>query len=583
MASDKLALAQKMFDAQQLYDKKSVDASGNGEGFPGAKATGNDDAGQPTAAASAKTQPVSEKANAALAGFGQGASMGYMPQLQAVTEPLSTKLMDLMTGGKIAKTKADLAAKGINDTSDANDTYVNRRDAASKRLNDIQAKNPYLYGAGELGGAATSALALPGGAGSEGLTTAQRIARAMKTGAVVGALQNPGDVEGQINPVQAPQRIMNAGVGMGVGALPEAAVPLLQKAAPTLQKLAQREAFAAMGPYARAARKAVGKGDVERIGQTMMDEGVIGGVPTSYSGLEQRAANAAQARGSNLEGYMTDLSNKESRLADQSAPRQITANEPGLVPENGAASPQATPAAQTKVGIGRKAIADQIREDMISAHTDVPGVAKQNEAVEGMLQKFEQGDDSVIPVLDAWRKKQVVGKQINWDRLPGADIPVEEQVNRKLYGNLNQGIKDEAGFIEQQPNMGGENTSPGRFQKLNETIEDLKRGQGMAGQRHAQELAKKAMLPGIGAAYGLTQGDERGGSADLVERLENAAKYAGAGYIANKTLQIGPQVSAPILALGSRGSKAAAKGLLKLGDLKPYSLPAAMATEATQK
>lgn len=565
MASDKLALAQKIYDAQQLYDKKGskADANGNGLGSPGVGAMGNDNG--PTTAAE---NTMADKGNAALAGFGQGATGGYMPQLQAATEPMSTKILDLLSGSKIAKANQKLKDMGINDTSEENDTYVNRRDAASKRLKDIQSKNPLSFGAGELGGTAATALALPGGAATEGLTTAQRIARAMGTGAAIGGLQNPGDVEGEVAPVQAIPRLKNAAIGSVAGLAPEATIMGLQKASPMLQKMAQSEAFAALGPYARAARKAVSKGEVGRIGQTALDEGVVGGLPTSYAGLEQRAANAATKRGAELEGYMGDLGAKESRLTGADTPALTTMDQP-----------------LPKAGINRKAIADSVREDMISPHTDVPGVAKQNEQVEALLKQFESGDDSVIPVLQAWEKKQAIGKQVNWDRLPGADIPVEEQVNRKLYGKVNQGIKDEAGFIENQPDKGllpgeSDNTSAGKFEKLNNTITDLKRGQGMAQQRHAQELAKKAMLPAMGGLYGLSQGGEHG---DMVERLENALKYGGAGYLLNKGLQLSPQVTAPLLQMGSKGAQAGAKGLLKMGAKNQTLLPAISAMEATDQ
>lgn len=544
------------------------DASGNGLGDPGAQAAGVTDG--PTPAAEAKAQPLSKKLEATLAGYGQGATMGYMPQINAVTEMgiekamhLKDKLAKMAGVDSMVSDDQKLRDQGFQLPEDS--SYVQKRDSYDKREKQLSHDNPYLYGAGQVGGTAATALMLPGGAASKTATTMQKIISGMRTGAVLGAAQNPGDVEGVVDPLQAKQRVEGAGMGMAFGALPEATIAGLKKAAPYLKKLAAREAFAALGPYARAAKQAVGRGEVEKIGQTMIDEGVTGGaqLPTGYEGLKKRAASAAQKRGAELEGYMGDLAEKEAKLTG--------ADTPGIVP-------QGEVPGMTRAGVSRKSIADATREEMISPHTDLPGVAEANKEIEKLLMRFEQGDDSVIPVLEAWEKKQKIGDLVNWDRPHGADIPLPEQVNRKLYGKLNQGIKDEATFIEQQahPNLlpgQSDVTAAGKFDNLNEKFSLLKKGEGIAQMRGAHELAKKAMLPGIGAAYGLTQGGEKG---DLGERIKHAIQYGAMGWAANKGLQLAPQVTVPLLRMGSGTAdvlgKVGAAGLKKVGN--KYVVPA---------
>ncbi len=298
-----------------------------------------------------------------------------------------------------------------------------------------------------------------------------------------------------------------------------------------LKSLAQSEAFSALGPYARAAKRMVGKDRVGRIGQTLMDEGVVGGFPTSHSGLEKRASEAATKRSGELGQYIEDLSAKGGSQ------------------------------------VNRKEIANSMREQMLSPHTDLPGINEKNKTIETALKQFEAGDDSVIPVLDAISKRRNLGDEINWNRLPSDDIPVPEQVNRNLYNELNQGVENTDTAV---------GSSPGKFRELNAKVTDLIEGGKIAQQRHAHELAKKAMLPGLGVLAGAAQG---GVDTPIEDRLKHMAEYGVGGFLVNKGLMYSPQVTSPLARNSAKLLEKLSPAVKELIRTNPWAAPAIIQQE----
>lgn len=158
--------------------------------------------------------PESTQGQALLEGFGQGASFGYLPQLQAAAAPLQDAILS-----KIASTKLGADLLGVPQDSKPDDsTYVERRDENIKRQQKLAAENPVTYGGAALAGGLTTGIATAGMMPSAGAATAAgRIRDAARAGAIYGAVSNPGDVKGEVNLVQAPERIENAGKGMVIG------------------------------------------------------------------------------------------------------------------------------------------------------------------------------------------------------------------------------------------------------------------------------------------------------------------------------------------------------------------------------
>lgn len=153
-------------------------------------------------------QQVPQDAGAAmtaLESYGDTATMGYLPQLQALAEKPIAKAMDFMTGNDVAEHMPD---------------YVERRDENIARQNAQSAAHPYASAAGTLAGIGASAV-LPGiGAAkaAKGASLATKAGVGALQGAATGAVYNPGDEKGVVDPIQAGKRAGNAAIGAVTGA-----------------------------------------------------------------------------------------------------------------------------------------------------------------------------------------------------------------------------------------------------------------------------------------------------------------------------------------------------------------------------
>lgn len=100
----------------------------------------------------------------------------------------------------------------------AYDTATQRERALNK---EASTQHPYAYGAGEIGGAVPTMLAMPGGAISEGVGLGTKMFQAARAGAQYGAVSGAGEGSG------AGDRAINAVAGAGAGAAGGAASPLV--------------------------------------------------------------------------------------------------------------------------------------------------------------------------------------------------------------------------------------------------------------------------------------------------------------------------------------------------------------------
>lgn len=163
-------------------------------------------------------KPKKSVASSALVGARQGALMGYAPQIEAALEPITAKLFDAINNTKMAEELPE---------------YVERRDKAAQRMQEYKKDNPTAFATGEIGGAVASSV-VPAGIASKAVgglgkvqklsTAGQNIAKAAGSGAAIGALQNPGDVEGELNPLQLFDRSINAAIGAATGAATQGVV-----------------------------------------------------------------------------------------------------------------------------------------------------------------------------------------------------------------------------------------------------------------------------------------------------------------------------------------------------------------------
>lgn len=389
----------------------------------------------------------------ALESYGKGATAGYLPQIQAAAEKVTTPLFNLFTGNDVET-----------------DDYVTARDKNIARQKKQAEDNPATAFAGEIGGNIATGAMIPGGAllkatsrfANPWVNLAGTVAKNAAAGAGVSALSNPGDVEGVVNPLQLGERIENAGIGAVTGGALPVAGKIGRWGADKLRDSAATTAFMSLGPYARdiiqntvsKTSKATGdlldRGEAKNIGRTLLDTKAITAIPRTFNQLTNRIGRMTEGRGKGLKAY--------TELLDMSAPG---------------------------VGRSRKSLSDEITQDLFNPNIDLAGVKKANASFARNAENFTRGGlpeganvaDELLTFPNLRQKKIDTGKAINWDRLPGADIPLEEQFNRSAYKSLARAEDKAAEEIETllfPKNVGKHKSMKKSYGNLKEATEIVK-------------------------------------------------------------------------------------------------------------
>lgn len=485
--------------------------------------------GYDTEKPSKKGSTGEEKAQTALENYGDTMTMGYLPQLQAGAEKVMTPILNVFTGNDVKS-----------------DGYIESRDKNRKRIEELSAENPKSAVAGKVAGILNQAPILAAKA-VQGAGAAKKIYNAAKVGAAYGSAQNPGDIEGELSPVQLKDRAYNAGVGAVTGVVAQGLVegaPVVAKAAKGaagwLKEKAERAAFKALGPYARDALKAADRGEIEAIGRVLIDKGILKGAP-NYETIAARAKEATGKTGAELEAIIEELSTKGDDLINASGGTRGTPAVKGMK----AGAPEG--------GVDKELIAEHIRKKMINPNTEIPGVLEKNAKVEKAIETYLNNGKRFRGLSENERLKRSIGGEIKWDRLPGTEIPWEEQINRELYSATRQGSEDMAEAVASK--VGGE--MPEKFRDAKKTFGALSKASEIAEKRAAKEGVNRFISPTdyltgtAGMAYGASQGD------DFESKLTGAVMGAGVG-LANRTLRTRGN---PVVA---KSLDAAADALLKI-------------------
>lgn len=415
-------------------------------------------------------------------------ALKYGPDINALIEPAVNKIGNLLTGNNVQ----------------TDQSFGQRREDYAKRLALSRETNPKAALTGDVAGLVGGSLLLPGAGAVKAATGAGRIAKGAAIAAGYGAAQSPDQVEGQYNPIQLGERLKNAGIGLVAGGAGQAIGEGVTKAASILKDSAARQAFKSLGPYARETRQNYEKGRIESIGKTLLDEGVIGGVPKSYEKIAQKSEDLAQSKGKQIGSLISDVSQK------------------------------------SKTGIMSSDLADGLRQRLLvssDAANKIAPIAQQNKYFETLINGFAKKDGS-FTIEGAQDLKNLVNKQIKWDRLPGADIPKEEQFYRALYSSLNDQIETAAGKAAGAVGRGEE------LKGLKQAYGSAKEAASISSKREAKNFANRFLSPsdygvaGVGAVIGSGRGDTP------EDKIKNALLGASLG-LGNKALrQYGPQVLA---------------------------------------
>jgi hypothetical protein len=218
--------------------------------------------------------------------FGNAASFGYLPQIEAATEPFIQGAVDFFSGDN---TDDKLKEQGFSFKEAPKDSYVQRRDRSIGELNQLNEENPLSSMSGGASGAIVNGIATGGGLtkliGSAGkaATLGQRFGQAAKTGAAVGAIRNPSDTEGEVSPLQLKERVQNSAQDAATGAVIQGGLEVVKKvgegvkgASKNIKTWSQNKALKSVGYMKKDFEKAFGKKKTAEIGQAIIDEKISG-------------------------------------------------------------------------------------------------------------------------------------------------------------------------------------------------------------------------------------------------------------------------------------------------------------------
>lgn len=413
--------------------------------------------------------------------FGNAATMGYLPEISAATEKgINYIARNLPESLKPEWVKVDEEMKAKGFTLPEEKKYAELRDEKAKRLKLQEEEHPTAAIAGSLSAIAPTLLATAPAAAA-GLTG--RLMQAGKVGAIQGGLYNPGSEEGEIDPLQLRDRMTNA-VGSGLfGTLLQGGGEAISKVAPTLaqkaKEFAEARGFSSLGPYARDAMKA-GKreGGQLGIGRAAIDEGLVGWLPKSEGKMRDIAQSKANEVGKDIGGMIDSFQEQLMKVRGEGA-----GNMPAL-PGQAARGVDA--------GINRELIAKKLEEQLL-ADSGEKIFQSQNEKFKNLIDDFRSGPKN-LDIKEAQKLKNELNKRIKWDRLPGTEIPDNEQFLRALYSNVGQGLEDAGSVFAEKLGQGKE------YEALKKRYGNLKEMAAIAGKRSDKDAANRFISPSDYAA-----------------------------------------------------------------------------------
>lgn len=446
-------------------------------------------------------QPAQQKSRpieAFVSGLGKGATFGYLPQIQAATEPLIQGALDLIGGGS----DAQLKAQGFN-IQPKEESYTQRRDKAIAEQLALQESNPYASTTGELAGAISGGFAsgapLTKLLGVPAATGLGRLGQAAATGAITGAIRNPGDVQGEVSPIQAGERASNIASDALTGAIFQGGLEAIGKtgkfirnAGKGIDKSVQKYAFEAVSPSKAVSTKAVKDRSIYKVGQTIIDNNLI----QPGAGVEDILVNTEQAlkkSGDRIGGLYDALDNNPSLAIKKEDIKNIATD------------------------YAEKA------SERLSGTVDGENVARKlNKVIKTIPENANFSD------LRKWRAS--IDDQINFSKA-NKDLPGYQQELLKLRNEVQDKIANLAGKVNPEYKS--------QFVRENKNFANLSRVKEMAENKSAANVTNTnfGIREGFGAGIGALVGSSAGPAGTAIGAATggltaNALKKYGAPFVA---------------------------------------------------
>lgn len=464
-------------------------------------------------AAAEKREPSTSQVQAGVESFGNAVTLGYAPQLQAMAEPLVDRAMNFITGQKVPEAPLEQAlGRGA--------SYVKARDENIRRMAEQEKDYPLTTGAASVGGTVAGALATPIGtastAGKGLLAAAKGIGKGIGKVALVGgaqaALQNPGDTEGNVDPLQLAERGENAKKGAAISA----ATAGLVKGGGTVaskfagsgkaaKEIAENAAFKSSGAMLKDFRSAADKGRVNEVGRWMLDNKIV----QATDSVDEVATKAAAFKESTGKELGALYKKAQAKLAEPKFAEQLGTRARGFRPKSDSAE-----------------ILGKVQSEL----GDSVGAKAATQKVAGYLEELtgKYGDD-----VDIRKANDIIGKideQINYSRR-SQDLPEVQQAFLAARRFIRERVNNQVKALDRA--LGSADSA--RLKQLNSDYRNASDVVGMAQDRALREnanqmfsLTDKIAAVGGGGAGAVT-GAMQGG--DLETTLKGAALGAGAGLV----------------------------------------------------
>lgn len=469
-------------------------------------------------------------AEAFLQSTGNAATLGYAPHIAAAI------------GGLIPDPNADIDEKLRSEgfkIEQPEDTYVSRRDENIKRQEKLGTEHPLSSLAGTVAGSlapgvgmSKAAAAIPGMAKGGGLLA--RLGKSAIGGAATAAVMNPGDIEGEISPLQLGERAENAKTGALVGAATQGAGEVLKKGADLILGMPQRmkdyaalKAFKSTGAMLKDFRQADARGQIQKIGEEMLEKGLVKPGYT-FEDVAEQSGELKQKAGA-LIGDLYDAA--ETELA-------------GINP---AALPPAQQAVLAQTSLNPARIADEIHSSLKGELAGKAGGKKALATVEGILEDLRTNGDVEGNISVIQEFKEGLDDIIKYNRDLSQE-PLAKQYLFKVRDALKNKVQGRIDALDQV--LGGNRL---------ESLKDANQQYGMwanvnriSNDRVMREGANKFMsltdtIAGAGgAAAGGVVGQMMTGN---VEGAAKGAAIGGAMSLANKGMRL---YGAPLAATGAQ-------------------------------
>lgn len=337
------------------------------------------------------------------------AAIGYLPQLQALASKPIYGALNAVTGQDVEP-----------------DSYVDERDRNAQRLSDEEKANPKTALAGSVGGALAGAAATPEvkALGMLGKGIAGGIARGAAYGTAQGALSNPGDTKGVVDPLQLQDREKNAVSGAETGGVMGAAAGgiggLLSKLSTSpeaAQSFANAKAVKASGGMLKDFRSLSDRGQIDPIGKFALDNGIVKAGDTVDS-IAEKAASVNKDAGNRLQDIYSQANSEALKTA---SPEQLQKmDEVGFNPVR-----------------DRSQVLSQIKD---SLGDDVDKTSAVKSVSNYLDQLTEDYGNQTLSPKQAQQVKTAMDEKINYSRNPLSSEPAAEKGFSQARGLISQRI-----------------------------------------------------------------------------------------------------------------------------------------------